>query len=58
MEKTFKTAIGMMSGTSMDGIDAVLVQIDENFKFEILKTHSLDYPAKIKIMPVQRISAF
>ena len=42
----------------MDGIDAVLVQIDENFKFEILKTHSLDYPAKIKIMPVQRISAF
>ena len=32
----------------MDGIDAVLVQIDENFKFEILKTHSLDYPAKIK----------
>lgn len=48
MEKTFKTAIGMMSGTSMDGIDAVLVQIDENFKFEILKTHSLDYPAKIK----------
>lgn len=38
----------MMSGTSMDGIDAVLVRIYQDFKFDILETHSLDYPRGIK----------
>ena len=43
-----KTAIGMMSGTSMDGIDAVLVRIKEDFSFEVLGTHSLKYPKDIE----------
>ena len=42
-----KTAIGMMSGTSVDGIDACFVRICGDFSFEILKTHSIGYPAEI-----------
>lgn len=42
-------AIGMMSGTSMDGIDAVLVRIEENFTFEVLCTHSLKYPKDVEL---------
>ena len=48
MDKNYKTAIGMMSGTSMDGIDAALVRIFNDFSFEILNTHSLDYPQEIR----------
>lgn len=43
-----KLAIGMMSGTSMDGIDAVLLCIDDKFKFEVLATNSLEYPKEIR----------
>jgi len=49
MNKKPKTAIGMMSGTSMDGIDAVLVQIHNDFSFEILNTHTLTYPKEIRL---------
>lgn len=45
-EKT-KTAIGMMSGTSMDGIDACLVEINEDFSFRILDSHSIPYPDEV-----------
>ena len=48
MKKNCKTAIGMMSGTSLDGIDACLVKLDSDYEFEILKTHSLDYPEEIR----------
>lgn len=48
MDKNYKTAIGMMSGTSMDGIDAVLVRIDDNFDFELVKTHTLQYPDEVR----------
>lgn len=48
MNKDFKTAIGMMSGTSMDGIDACIVRIYDNFEFEIEGSHTLAYPEEIK----------
>jgi len=35
--------IGLMSGTSMDGIDAVLVELDEN-TCELRQSHSQPYP--------------
>lgn len=43
-----KTAIGMMSGTSLDGIDAALIKIDDEFDFEVLECHTLDYPEEIR----------
>ncbi|OOZ52876.1 anhydro-N-acetylmuramic acid kinase [Solemya velum gill symbiont] len=39
--------IGLMSGTSMDGIDAALVSIDENEDLELLKTHSHEWPTPL-----------
>lgn len=41
-------AIGMMSGTSLDGIDAVLLNIDDKFNFKVIETHSLDYPQEVR----------
>ena len=46
--KNFKTIISMMSGTSIDGIDACLVKIFDNLSFEVIDNHSLDYPQEIK----------
>ena len=48
MKKNYKTAIGMMSGTSMDGIDACLLKIFDDFKFEILTNHTLNYAQEIR----------
>ena len=48
MKTKYKTAIGMMSGTSMDGIDACLVNIDNDFNFKFIQTHSLAYPEEIR----------
>lgn len=48
MNKNTLTVIGMMSGTSLDGIDACLVEIDENFGFKILNSHSLVYPEQVR----------
>ena len=39
--------IGLISGTSMDGIDAVLVEIDER-QLRLLHTHTYRYPAELQ----------
>lgn len=44
----YKTAIGMMSGTSMDGIDACIVKIEDDFNFKFILGHSLEYPEEIR----------
>ena len=40
-------AIGIMSGTSLDGVDCALVEIDNN-KFELIKFVTLDYSLEFK----------
>lgn len=48
MNKNALTVIGMMSGTSLDGIDACLVEIDDDFGFKILNSHSLVYSEQVR----------
>lgn len=42
-----KAWIGLMSGTSMDGIDAILVSFEDR-RIQIHATHTTDYPAEIR----------
>ncbi len=49
--------IGLMSGTSVDGIDAVLVGFD-NQKLELLGTHSMDFPDDLKGDILQLLRTF
>ena len=46
MEKLF-TAIGLMSGTSGDGVDASIIKTDGNDKFEHISNHYFEYPGEI-----------
>ena len=46
--KNYKTIISMMSGTSLDSIDACLLKIFDNLSFEIIDSYSLEYPIEIK----------
>lgn len=46
--KTYKTIISMMSGTSLDSIDACLLKIFDDLSFEIIDDFSLDYPVNIR----------
>lgn len=46
--KNYKTIISMMSGTSLDSIDACLIKIYDNLKFEVIDSYSLDYPSEIR----------
>jgi len=39
--------IGLISGTSMDGIDAALVKFEDS-SLEVIKTHQHDYPAELR----------
>jgi len=40
--------IGLMSGTSLDGVDAALVEFNDGQQLRVLETHFLAYPASIK----------
>ena len=40
--------IGLMSGTSLDGVDAALVQFNEAQQPKVLKTHFLAYPPELR----------
>ena len=45
------TAVGLMSGTSMDGVDAALVSIDahpDSPRVELLEFATLDYPEELR----------
>ena len=46
--KKHKTIISLMSGTSIDSIDACLVKIFEDFSFEVIDSYSLEYTNEIK----------
>ena len=48
MNKKYKTCISMMSGTSLDGIDACLAKIFDDLSFEIICSHSLEYPKEVQ----------
>lgn len=40
--------IGLMSGTSLDGLDICYVRFDSDTSFEILQTEGIDYSSEIK----------
>lgn len=40
--------IGLMSGTSLDGLDICYVRFDSNTEFEILQTECIDYSVEMK----------
>ena len=48
MNKGFYKTISMMSGTSLDGVDACLVDVSENYDFKILGSYSLRYPNELR----------
>jgi anhydro-N-acetylmuramic acid kinase len=43
-----KLVIGLMSGTSVDGIDASIVRINPDLSFEVINSMVYDYPENIK----------
>lgn len=46
--KNYKTVISMMSGTSIDAIDACMVKIFDDLSFEIIDSYSLEYPLEVR----------
>ena len=48
MGKNFYNIISLMSGTSMDGTDACLVRLSDDYYFEILSSFSLEYKPELR----------
>lgn len=46
--KNYKTIISMMSGTSLDSIDACLLKIFDDLSFEVIDNYSLEYPLDVR----------
>ena len=46
--KNYKLIISLMSGTSLDGVDGLLVKIFDDCSFEFIETHSIDYSLALK----------
>ena len=46
--KNYKTIISMMSGTSLDAIDACLLKIYDDLTFKVIDDYSLEYPIEIR----------
>lgn len=46
--KNYKTIISLMSGTSLDSIDACLLRIFNDLSFEVIDSFSLDYPFDVR----------
>ena len=47
--KNYKTIISMMSGTSVDSVDACLVNIYEDLTFKVIDSYSLEYPNDVRV---------
>lgn len=46
--KNYKTIISMMSGTSLDSIDACMLRIFDDLSFKVLDSFSLEYPIEVR----------
>ena len=46
--KEYKTIISIMSGTSLDAIDACIIKIFDDSSFEVVDSYSLEYPDNIR----------
>ena len=46
--KNYKTIISMMSGTSVDSVDACLVNIYEDLTFKVIDSYSLEYSNDVR----------
>ena len=42
--------IGLMSGTSMDGIDAALADIDDSGRLRLVATHAHAWPPELQLL--------
>lgn len=46
--KNFFNIISMMSGTSMDGTDACLIRLSDDYSFDIINSFSLEYKPELR----------